>query len=176
MKFSFAELAEGKLGISARSGSALAESAEFCLDYHDHPKPVPLKLSGDITGTGSLEWSAPNAQTASRTYADRKRATEDGACALAIVVVTQTSGFPAVMKASQGTGVDYWLTENDDTNLFLARLEVSGILEGSASHIRTREQIKIEQTKKSDETKLPAYTTIVEFGSPEVKITKRNSE
>src|SRR4051794_21278410 len=128
MKFSFRELAAGNLGISARSGAALAESAEFCLHHNHHAEPVQLKLSGDIAGRGCLEWAAPEAISASRTYGDLKRATEDGACAVAIVVVTQTERIPAVMKASQGTGFDYWLTSNDDTNLFLARLEVSGIL------------------------------------------------
>lgn len=176
MKFSFRKLAEGKLGLSARSGSALAESAEFCLHHSGHPECVGLTLSGDITGAGILEWSAPEARVASRTYGDLKRAAEDGACAVAIVVVTQTEGFPAVMKASQGPGFDYWLTSNDDTNLFLARLEVSGILKGSASNIATREQTKIEQTQNSDDTKLIAYTAIVEFGGPEVKTTKRNCD
>jgi hypothetical protein len=176
MKFSFRELAAGKLGISARSGAALAESAEFCLHRNHHPGPVRLTLSGDITGLGYLEWDAPEPTSALRTYGDLKRATEDGACAVAIVVVTQTEAFPAVMKASQGTGFDYWLTSNDDTNLFLARLEVSGILSGSARSIHTREHAKIQQTKQSDETKLPAYAAIVEFSNPEVRTTKRNCE
>jgi hypothetical protein len=176
MKFSFRKLAEGKIGLSGRSGSALAESAEFCLHHNGHPELVSLTLSGDISGVGTLEWSAPEPTIASRTYGDLKRAAEDGACAVAIVVVTQSEGFPAVMKASQGPGFDYWLTSDDDTNLFLARLEVSGILKGSVSSIETREQTKIKQTRKSDDTRLPAYTAIVEFGSPEVKTTKRNCD
>lgn len=176
IKFSFRELAEGRIGLSGRSGSALAESAEFCLSHNRHPKPVCLKLSGEITGVGTLDWSAPELRMASRTYGDLKRAAEDGACAIAIVVVTQSEGFPAVMKASQGPGFDYWLTSDDDTNLFLARLEVSGILKGSPSTLGTREQTKINQTIKSDDTRLPAYTAIVEFSRPEVKTTKRNCD
>jgi hypothetical protein len=174
VKFSFRKLAEGKVGLSSRSGSALAESAEFCLHHNGHPELVTLTLSGDISGAGTLEWSAPEPNIASRTYGDLKRTVEDGACAVAIVVVTQLEGFPAVMKASQGPGFDYWLTSNDDTNLFLARLEVSGILKGSESTITTREQTKIEQTRKSDDTRLTAYTAIVEFGGPGVRTTKRN--
>jgi hypothetical protein len=176
MKFSFRKLAEGRIGISGRSGSALVESAEFCLRHNGHPEPVALTLSGDISGVGTLEWSAPESTISSRTYGDLRRAAEDGACAVAIVVVTQSEGFPAVMKASQGPGFDYWLTSDDDTNLFLARLEVSGILKGSVSSLGTREQTKIKQTRKSDDTKLPAYTAIVEFGSPQVKTTKRGCD
>lgn len=176
MNFSFRKLAEGKIGLSGRSGSALVESAEFCLRHNRHPEPVSLTLSGDIIGVGTLDWSAPEPRVASRTYGDLKRAAEDGACAVAIVVVTQTEGFPAVMKASQGPGFDYWLTSDDDTNLFLARLEVSGILKGSATSLGKREQTKIQQTRKSDDTRLPAYTAIVDFGSPEVKTTKRNCD
>lgn len=126
MKFSFRKLAEGKIGLSGRSGSALVESAEFCLHHNRHPEPVSLKLSGDITGVGTLDWSAPEPRMASRTYGDLKRAAEDGACAVAIVVVTQSEGFPAVMKASQGPGFDYWLTSDDDTNLFLRGWKCQG--------------------------------------------------
>src|SRR4051812_45670953 len=140
MKLSFRKLAEGKIGLSGRSGSSLAESAEYCLHHNGHPEPVSLKLSGDIIGVGTLDWSPPERRKASRTYGDLKRAAEDGACAVAIIVVTQSEGFPAVMKASQGPGFDYWLTSDDDTNLFLARLEVSGILKGSASSLGKREQ------------------------------------
>jgi len=88
--------------------------------------------------------------------------------------VTQLEKFPAVAKSPIGTGMDYWMTGDDDAEIFLARLEVSGIFKGSSNQIGSRLQTKLEQTKASDDTKLPAYAAIVEFGSPEIRVSKRN--
>ena len=70
--------------------------------------------------------------------------------------------------------MDYWMTGDDDAEIFLARLEVSGIFKGSSSQIGSKLKTKLEQTKASDDTKLPAYAAIVEFGSPEIRVSKRN--
>jgi len=48
-----------------------------------------------------------------------------------------------------------------------ARLEVSGIMheaDGNTAEKRFRQ--KAEQTSKSDDTRLPAYVSIVEFSTP----------
>ena len=64
---------------------------------------------------------------------------------------------------------DYWLGDRDSL-LFQkkARLEVSGIFKGDDSVIRKRYALKNEQTSKSDSLLLPAYISIVEFGTPKV--------
>ena len=77
------------------------------------------------------------------------------------------------MKAPQGTGFDYWLTSNDERNFFEARLEVSGLLKGTQAEIAQRQREKLRQTLRSDDTRLPAYVLIVEFGLPEARIVKR---
>jgi len=174
-KFSFDALCEGKLGLTPAAGAFLAESAEFCLSKNDHPDPVTLSITGNTETSGVLEWSQPaDETTAERTYGNRKKAAEDGAYAVAIVVVTQLEGFPAVAQSPIGTGIDYWITGNDDAEIFLARLEVSGIFKGSSSQVGSRLETKLEQTKASDDTKLPAYAAIVEFGSPEIRVSKRD--
>ena len=175
--FSFDALREGKLGLTAAAGSFLSESAEFCLSKNNHLDPVALSITGDTETSGVLEWSLPaNEKKAERTYGNRKEVAEDGAYAVAIVVVTQLENFPAVAKSPIGTGMDYWITGDDDAEIFLARLEVSGILKGSSSQIGSRLEKKLEQTKASDDTKLPAYAAVVEFGSPEIRVCKRNVE
>ena len=88
--------------------------------------------------------------------------------------MTQLEDFPGVAKSPIGTGMDYWMTGDDDSEIFLARLEVSGIFKGSSSQIGRRLEVKLEQTKASDDTRLPAYAAIVEFGSPEIRVSKRN--
>jgi len=174
-KFSFNALCSGELGLTPAAGAFLSESAEFCLFKNDHPDPVTLNITGDAETSGVLQWSRPaDEKTAERTYGNQKEAAEDGAYAVAIVVVTQLEKFPAVAKSPIGTGMDYWMTGDDDSEIFLARLEVSGIFKGSSSQIASRLETKLEQTKASDDTKLPAYAAIVEFGSPEICVSKRN--
>ena len=173
-KFSFDALCGGKLGLTPAAGAFLSESAEFCLFKNEHPEPVTLNITGDAETNGVLHWSRPDEKTAETTYGNHKEAAEDGAYAVAIVVLTQLEKFPAVAKSPVGTGMDYWMTGDDDAEIFLARLEVSGIFKGSSNQIGSRLQTKLEQTKASDDTKLPAYAAIVEFGSPEIRVSKRN--
>jgi hypothetical protein len=172
--FAFDKLRRGQLGISAVSGASFAEAAEFCLQHHGHAKPVLINLTGDFHDSASLEWKDIDARLLSRTYGDLRRAAEDGAYGIAIVLATETTGIPSVMKSPQGTGFDYWLTSGDErNNFFEARLEVSGLLQGSQSEIKEREKTKVRQTQRSDDTRLPAYILIVEFGAPEARIVKR---
>src|SRR5256885_11981704 len=96
-KFSFDALCQGKLGLTPAAGAFLSESAQFCLFKNDHPDPVTLSITGDAQTNGVLQWSKPSDEkTAERTYVNQKEAAEDGACAVAIVVVTQLEKFPAV--------------------------------------------------------------------------------
>jgi hypothetical protein len=133
-----------------------------------------INLTGDFHDSASLEWKDIDARLLSRTYGDLRRAAEDGAYGIAIVLATETTGIPSVMKSPQGTGFDYWLTSGDErNNFFEARLEVSGLLKGSQSEIKEREKTKVRQTQRSDDTRLPAYILIVEFGAPEARIVKR---
>ena len=174
-KLSFDALCGGKLGLTPTAGAFLSESAEFCLFKNDHPGPVTLNITGDAETYGVLQWSRPtDEKSAERTYGNRKEAAEHGACAVAIIVVTQLEKFPDVAKSPIETGMDYWMTGDDDAEIFLARLEVSGIFKGSSSQIGSKLKTKLEQTKASDDTKLPAYAAIVEFGSPEIRVSKRN--
>jgi hypothetical protein len=175
--FSFEALSQGKLGITKSAGAFLAEAACYCLSLNHHPEPVGLKISGDTEQDGVLEWSHPEDENlARRTYADLPEAAEKGAYGVAIVVVTKLENIPAVEQSPKGTGVDYWLSGDDDTNIFKARLEISGILKGTPGQVQYRLQTKLDQTKASDNTKIPAHAAIVEFSFPEIRIAKRNSE
>jgi len=72
-----------------------------------------------------------------------------------------------VERSKKGPGFDYWLGDGDDDLLFSgkARLEVSGILSGSANKISARFRQKKQQIKPSDHL-APAYVAVVEFGNP----------
>lgn len=74
----------------------------------------------------------------------------------------------------KGTGIDYWLGDKDSI-LFQkkARLEVSGILHGDETMIKSRHIMKVEQTNKSDDYQLPAFISIIEFSEPKALFTKK---
>jgi hypothetical protein len=177
--FTFDSLKEGKLGISAAYGSFLAEAAAFCLYKHQHCSPGRLLLSGDVPALTTLQWKDVGAELEA-TWADLKEAAEYGAYGIAIVICVQVTNFHRVERSAQvGTGIDIWLTNNtDDRGIFQrsARLEVSGILRGDNRAIATRLNQKVAQTQCSDNTKLPAYVVIVEFGSPEARMIRRTLE
>jgi hypothetical protein len=111
------------------------------------------------------------------TWADLKEAVEYGAYAVAIIVSVEITRFSRVERCAQsGTGIDFWLTSaTDDHGIFQhsARLEVSGILKGGSNAVEARLKQKNNKTERSDETTLPAYVAIVEFGSPMVRMQKR---
>lgn len=54
-----------------------------------------------------------------------------------------------------------------------ARLEVSGIRNGNQKVVTARVRAKLAQTEVSDETRLPAYIVVVEFGQPVADVRQR---
>jgi hypothetical protein len=172
---SFDALKAGRLGISAVYGSFLAEAASHCLQSHNHLDPVGIEISGDICVLGTLKWCYAIEQDRD-TWADLEEATEYGAYGVAIIVALPLTDAHRVERSAKGTGIDYWLGENKDAKGIFqraARLEVSGILKGDKDGIAARLRKKLIQSGRSDETGLPAFVMIVEFGSPEVRIAKR---
>jgi hypothetical protein len=174
--FQFDSLRAGKLGVSSAYGSAIAEAAAYCLYRNQHHNPGRLVLTLKTSMITGLLWSEVGSELDS-TWADSKEAVEYGAYAVAIAVSVKITKFRRVERCAQsGTGIDIWLTDStDDRGIFQqsARLEVSGILNGAQSAIKARLKQKLEQTKRSDQTTLPAYVAIVEFGSPEIRMQKR---
>ncbi len=109
-----------------------------------------------------------------RAYGDLEEATELAACGVAILVLRDLTGLRAIERARKGKGFDDWLGEDEPLFQNKARLEVSGILEGTDSQVRSRLKQKLEQTSKSDQLGLPAYGVVVEFGRPQTRVAKTN--
>lgn len=95
---------------------------------------------------------------------DVKEATEFGATALAILLLLKFTDFTYVIRAYQGTGIDYWLGTGDYTSELLptssrkGRLEISGILnERKSNTVNMRINQKKKQVKRQ---KTPSYQFI----------------
>lgn len=157
-------------------GGVQAECASVCLENQGHKEVVKLVVKLVMKDMETPEYFISRLAVTPQmrlAYADLKVATENGACGIAILLVRHLTGLTAVQRSWTGTGFDYWLgTASDPALPFenMARLEVSGILKGTASQILARKKQKLKQTEQSDATGLPGYAVIVEFGRPQADV------
>jgi hypothetical protein len=164
-------LKAGMHGLSPVAGAYLAEAAGVCLSQF-HQSGIKMDVDGDFVKTFRLVWANVDDQQR-RTHADLQDATEFGASGIGILLARILTGNVVVKRSWKGTGFDYWLAPeaapDDAAGPFQgskARLEISGILRGDKSQIRSRISIKLAQTKPTDRTGLPAFVAVVEFATP----------
>lgn len=151
-----------------------AHAASVCLHRHGYSTGVELQIDGDFSERVRVQWVHVIEDAMLRYWNDPNEAVEQGAVGLALLIVRLLTGYTVVERAIKGTGIDWWLGSTDDP-LFQrkARLEVSGILSGTASQVDARTRIKIEQSKQTDTTGLKAYIVVVEFSTPQAQVVKR---
>jgi hypothetical protein len=167
-------------GWSTTFGTTCAEAAAVCFDQQGHPDPVILKIGTPYTTTQPNEffitWESVDDITR-RFNADREVATEYGAYAIAALIVPKLTGLTIIERSVKGKnlGFDFWLgsvTDSDSLFQRKARLEVSGIRQGSESTVRSRVNIKLRQIEPSDAI-APGYVCVVEFGVPQLHLVEK---
>lgn len=159
--------------IPSEGGAMMAQAAVGCLDHQAHTSPVRLVVDGAFTATFSLSWSEAVTQAKRRFWNDLDEATQQGAYALAILLIRAITGFTIIERSRKGTGFDWWLGTEDNLFQGKARLEVSGILRGTSRRINSRIKARMGQTRQSDHLALTAYVVVVEFGTPRAKVVNR---
>jgi len=171
------DLTELELGkhhnLTPAMGASLSHAAAVCIDDRGHAINTPATGEGTYKRNYTLK-RCDVTDEIKRTWNDMQEATEEGACAVALVQVAKESKYQVIERSRKGTGIDYWLGDNDSF-LFQrkARLEVSGSLNGDEVELNKRLKIKVEQTKQSDSTKLPAIIVIVGFAQPMIITAER---
>ena len=175
------DLNQLRVGIPALTralGEVHAECAAVCLEEKGHGETMPLHVrehSGD-----RFELTRPAVtESMRRAHFDKQKATELGACGVALLLTRELTGLTAIQQSRKGTGFDYWLGPESAPPDALpfehsARLEVSGILSGTDSQFKTRVKKKLVQSKPSDSTRLPAIAAVVEFGRPQAQVKQRS--
>jgi hypothetical protein len=166
-------LVHGFPHISSEGGAMMAQAAIVCLDHEGHMSGVRLMVDGFSTATFSLSWSGEGTEAKRRFWNDLEDATQQGAYAVAILLIRALTGYTVIERSRKGTGFDWWLGTEDNLFQGKARLEVSGILNGTKRRINSRIKARIGQTKKSDDLALPAFVVVVEFGTPRSKVVQR---
>jgi hypothetical protein len=146
------------------------ENCMICLDNQGHISGVGLSV--DYRGNNDrfdIVWTGHVTDPLKNAYRDLIRATDYGACAIALLLLRELTDYKAIEQAVIGTTVDYFLISDygDDTLIFnhSARLEVSGILKESPMNT-VRARISAKQRRLKPSTTLPALIIIVEFSNP----------
>jgi hypothetical protein len=161
--------------IPKQAAAFYKQNCMVCLDNQNHKSGVRLKVKyyDDSDVVFQVFWDGPMTNQLRQAYADLVRATENAACAMALLLVREITDFTAIQQAVRGTTIDYYLgyKEEIDDLIFnrVARLEVSGILrEDDSNTIDNRIKAKLGRLKSG----LPAFIFVVEFSCPMCKVAK----
>lgn len=175
VKLSLKQLSDGFPALTPVAGAHLAEAASVALGVHTHKNPVNVEIRGIFSAQIGLDFF-PTDEQMRRTYGDSEENTEDGACGIALLLLMHLTKHTVVHRSRKGTGIDYFLGDKDDF-LFqnTARLEVSGIGDGTEQEIKRRMTIKKKQSEQSDYLTIPAYIVIVEFSRPIAEVFLRHA-
>jgi hypothetical protein len=144
-----------------------AEACSVALQKNHHKNPT-LTVNGDFNGSFVI---LRHEVTKLAGWEDNIEVAENGAIAIAFFLINEYSEYSVIRQSIRGTGFDYWLgykpdhKKFDPNNFFVARLEISGILQGNDSEIKRRVTIKLKQVDKSAKLKLPAYISVTEFSN-----------
>lgn len=163
-------------GWSITFGASCAEAAAVCLDEQGHSGKIALQTEGIQPGEIELAWDNVN-DIMRRFNADQEVATEYGAYGIAALIMPYLTNLTVIERSvkGKGFGFDFWLGSVDDPGRVFqrkARLEVSGIRKGTEAVVQSRVNIKLRQISPSDAV-APGYVSVVEFGTPRVRIVEK---
>jgi hypothetical protein len=167
------DLLAGFPHISSECGSVLVQSAVLCLEGQGHHRGVLLTVQGSFSTAFQLQWAMDVTDAMRRYWNDPDETVEQGAYALALLMLRSLASLTVLERSRKGTGFDWWLSSQDNLFQAAARLEVSGIMQGSARRVNGRLKERIAQTERSDPSGLTAYVAVVEFGGAAVKVVRR---
>jgi hypothetical protein len=176
MTLDLSDLCKGLPAITPAYGAVLMEAAAICLTEQGHLPGVCLEITGEVTEDCELLWPEVTDQMR-LCWNDLEYTTEQGAYAVALLLMGRLTGFSVIRRSRKGTGYDYllgYVEESRGVNYLqgMARLEVSGIRAGNDRLVRSRVKLKLEQVKPTDGS-LPAYVVVVEFSGPLAQVVRK---
>lgn len=134
-----------------------------------------MRCEGDLAESFLLEWDEVT-ERARWAHRGGTRATEDGACALAVLALGELLGHEVVERSKIGEGCDYWHAPKGTVDPSegvsfeeCSRLEVSGILHGSDSEVKKRVRKKVQRVVRVDQDR-PGFIMVVEFSTPRIRV------
>jgi hypothetical protein len=168
-------LEDGIPVIPKQAAGFYKQNCMVCLDNQKHKSGVRLKVKhyDDSDVVFQVLWDNEVTDELRRSYADLVKATENAACAIALLIVREITDFTAIEQASRGTTIDYYLSYKEEIDDLIfnhaARLEATGILQEDESNtIDSRIKDKQRRLKPG----LPTFIIVVEFSYPMSKVAK----
>ena len=155
---------DGLPGIHKDSCAHYYSACMTTLHRSGHKDGVVMQLDGDRKENISLHWDDYYDESIDRTWKEINYCTDHAAVCVSCMLAINETEYTIIERSCKGDG------------LFghAARLEISGILQESTTNtVEKRLKIKIKQTEQSDESRLPAYISIVEFGKPKAIFKKK---
>jgi hypothetical protein len=139
--------------ISSGKAQSIIEACFWCFHECHHANGVKLKVVHEDNATQEyfIYWPHELDKEAIAHSFNQTDAVEEGAEAIAFLLVMACTPYTAIRRAVTGTGIVYWLGFEDcaPNRLFhqSGRLEVSGILhETSQNSVTSRLKQKMKQT------------------------------
>lgn len=158
-------------GLTKAQGRVMAEAGSVCLEDRGHAVATVLHVEGAFDASVSLR-RLPVTDHLRVAHNFATRATDHGACGVAILLVFRFTGMTVLWEAKSNTGYDYWI--GADHSLPFSggeRLEVSGIRTGDARAIAGRVREKQVQTQQSHRV-ARGYIVVVEFSRPIARVVR----
>jgi hypothetical protein len=158
---------------------AMLEAAVVCFTDQQHQSGLTLPVKLAEPGSNrelQVSWVLEISDNIRKSYQEPSRTTDYGAMCVAVLLSTiLVENCNAVEPTVGNNGFDFYLCDEEDTyNFYLARLEVSGIRKESKTNtVEKRVEIKKQQTQRSDNSGLPAYICVTEFGTPKASYIKK---
>lgn len=169
-------LEEGYYSLSKRKAAAHAEASFYCLTAQNQVSGVEMEVQGTFTETFCIVWDYTMTEQIERTWRERNEATDEGACGIAFLLITNLTEYNDIGRAYHLSGFDYYLGFKGAQEPFdkAAKLEVSGIRAAKKnSEITQRVKEKLDQTNVSDGDGLPTYVIVVEFSAPISQVVRK---
>ena len=164
-------------GITQSLAGTCYEAMVICLEDQHHLSGVTGALHNlsDLLAFVKLVWQRPITEKTRRSWGEARNAVEDAAVGIAYLLIPAFTEYAIIERANIGDGIDYYLGYREDANIFKfqrkARLEVSGSL--AMDYPKSRVNEKIEQSKRSDSSGLPAYVVVTQFRQPVFYLVQR---
>ena len=148
--------------IAASMSAYMCDCLVVCLTEENHNAGLILKVeTEDKKHNFCLEWTTkitPHLIGATR---DEERTTEWAAMGLALLLARVLTKYPYIRTSHKGSGIDFYLSKNENEMTRDARLEVSGIRKESLTNtVKRRLAVKKIQSERSDALNKPVFISI----------------
>jgi hypothetical protein len=158
-------------GLTSEQGGVMAQAGSVCLEEQGHGTVAPLKVQGEFNSAVSLR-RLPVTDHLRHAYGFDTRATDNGACGIAILLIFHFTDLKVLWESKRTTGYDYWLgTDQEEAFAGGVMLEISGIRSGNSSAISQRVAEKVAQVTTAA-GQAAGYIVVVEFSGPVARIVK----